>query len=88
MTSFEVKFKPSVEKDFKDLPKSVVARVMRKIEGLADEPLPRQSQKLQGARHLYRIRIGEYRIVYGVDLSKKLVVIQHVRHRREACKGL
>ena len=63
MTSFEVRFKPSVEKDLRNLPRSVVERAMKRIEALANDPLPRQSQKLQGTMHLYRVRVGEYRIV-------------------------
>ena len=88
MTSFEVRFKPSVEKDLRNLPKAVVDRAIKRIEALAGDPIPRQSQKLQGTLHLYRIRIGDYRIVYKVDSGRQLVVIQHVRHRRDVYKGL
>jgi mRNA interferase RelE/StbE len=88
MTSFEVRFKPFVEKDLRNLPKSVVERAMKRIEMLANDPLPRQSQKLQGTLHLYRVRVGEYGIVYRIDSRRKLIVIHHVRHRREVYKGL
>jgi len=88
MASFEVSFKPSVERDFLSLPKSVVGRVLNRIDQLKDNPFPRHASKLEGAEHLYRIRVGDYRIVYKVDTTAKLIVIQHVRHRREVYRGL
>ena len=88
MASFEVSFKPSVEKDFLSLPKSVIERVLRRIGQLKDNPFPRQASKLQGAEQLYRIRVGDYRVVYKADTAAKRIVIQHVRHRREVYRGL
>ena len=66
------------------MPKTVIARVMRQIESLEDEPVPRHSVKLVGAEQLYRIRVGDYRVVYGIDKEVKQVLIHYVRHRREA----
>ena len=88
MASFEVILKPSVEKDFLSLPKPVVGRVLNRIEELKANPFPPQSSKLQGAEHLYRIRVGDYPIVYKVDSTAKVVLVQHVRHRREVYRGL
>ena len=48
MASYSVVLKPSVEKDFRSLPKSTLVRIMKQIERLANEPLPRQSVKLEG----------------------------------------
>ena len=55
---------------------------------LKDEPLPRQSLKLSGAEQLYRIRVGEYRIIFGVDKEHLQVTIHHVRHRRDVYRQL
>jgi len=52
MASFEVSFKPSVERDFLSLPKSVVGRVLNRIDQLKDNPFPRHASKLEGAEHL------------------------------------
>ena len=87
MTSYNISFKPSVEKDLRPLSKSVVARVMERIERLKTEPFPRQAIKLSGAERLYRIRVGDYRIVYEVDSRARQVVIHYVRHRREAYRS-
>jgi len=88
MASYEIVLRPSVHKDLRSLPKSVVARVMGRIEQLQDDPFPRQASKLSGTEQLYRIRVGEYRIVYGVDTEARQVTIHYVRHRREVYRAL
>jgi mRNA interferase RelE/StbE len=88
MASYKVVLKPSVEKDLRSLPRSIVARVFRQIETLKDEPFPRQSIQLAGAERLYRIRIGDYRVIYGVDNTLKQVLVHYVRHRREVYRHL
>jgi len=88
MAAYSIVFKPSVEKDLRSLPQSVIARVMKQIEALKEDPIPRQSVKLTGTEHLYRIRAGDYRVVYGVDTKDKQVIVHYIRHRREAYRGL
>jgi mRNA interferase RelE/StbE len=88
MASYSLLLKPSVEKDLRPLPSSVVQRVLRKVEALASEPNPPQSVKLTGAEHLFRIRVGDYRIIYGVDHEAKVITVHYVRHRKEAYRGL
>ena len=60
--SYRIGFKPSVEKDFKRLSRSVVPRVMTCIEGLEGKPIPQGAVKLSEGEHLYRIRVGDYRV--------------------------
>jgi mRNA interferase RelE/StbE len=88
MASYKVIFKPSVEKDVRSLPQSVVVRVFKLIEALKDEPIPRQSTKLAGAEQLYRVRVGNYRVIYGVDKDSKQVIIHYVRHRQDVYRQL
>jgi mRNA interferase RelE/StbE len=61
---------------------------MKRIEKLKDEPLPHGAEKLEGAERLYRIRVGDYRIVYEVDTQAKEIMILYVRHRREVYRAL
>ena len=84
MSPFELRFKPSVEKDLRSLPVDVRLRVLERIRQLGEEPLPRGSVKLAGSDHLHRIRVGDYRIIYEVDSDGRLVTVHYVRHRREA----
>jgi len=88
MASYDIILKPSVEKDLRSLPKSVIARVLMWIERLKDDPLPRQAIKLADTEQLYRLRVGDYRIVYEVDSQARQVTICYVRHRREAYRLL
>jgi len=88
MASFKVVLKPSLEKDLRSLPKSIIVRVMRQIDELANDPLPRKAIKLEGGNDLYRVRVGDYRVIYGVDQSAKLVTIHYVRHRRDVYRRL
>lgn len=83
MASYKVVLKPSVEKDLRGLPGQVVPRVWRVFEKLTGNPFPTGSVKLSGAEHLRRLRVGDYRIVYGVEAESRVVTVHYVRHRRE-----
>jgi len=61
---------------------------MKQIQDLSSEPLPRKAMKLSSAERLYRIRVGDYRIVYEIDTQAKQLTIHYVRHRREVYRGL
>ena len=88
MASYKVKAKPSVEKDLRSLPKSAITRVLNWLERLANDPFPRQALRLEGGELLYRLRVGDYRIIYSVDTTALEVTIHHVRHRREVYRTL
>ena len=88
MGSYKIVFKPSVEKDLGNLPKLLASRAMKRIEGLALDPFPRQAVKLSGVERLYRIRLGDYRIVYEVDGKARQITVHYVRHRREVYRRL
>ena len=84
MGSFNVIFRPSVEKDLRSLPPKTYSRILKAIESLAVEPLPSGVKKLEAASRTFRIRVGEYRIVYEFDAKEKTVLIHYVRHRSAA----
>ena len=88
MGSYKVIFKPSVEKDLRSLPQEAVKRILKRIEALKNDPIPRQSVKLSGAEQLWRIRVGEYRVIFGIDKAHLQVVVHHVRHRREVYRHI
>jgi len=88
MASYEVTLKPSVERDLRRLPRDTVARVIARIEALAARPRNRSAAKLSGSEGLYRVRVGNYRIIYGIDSMARRVVVHYVRHRRDAYRGL
>ena len=88
MDLYNVVFKPSVEKDLRRLPASISSRIMGRIQGLVSEPFPPGSIKLSGAEKLYRLRVGDYRIIYEVDIAARVVKFHYVRHRRDAYRKL
>ncbi len=81
MASYSIVFKQSVAKDLRSIPKQDVLRILRRIEGLADEPRPVGVEKLSGDEK-YRIRQGNYRILYAIDDDVITVTIVKVGHRR------
>lgn len=82
MGRFELRFKPSVAKDLRGVPKSDIRRLLNRIESLRDEPRPAGCEKLTG-RELYRIRQGVYRVVYSVDDDRVVIEVIKVGHRRD-----
>jgi len=88
MASYSVRLQPSVEKDVRRIPGSDLRRIFERIETLADSPFPRGVAKLSGAEGLYRIRVGDYRIVYEVEPSSSQIVVQYIRHRRDVYRRL
>jgi len=88
VASYSLSYRPSVEKDLQSIPHALVARIIARIEQLPSGPFPVQSTKLQGAERLYRLRVGDYRIVYEVDPEARHILVQYVRHRRDVYRRL
>jgi len=86
--SYHVSFKASADKALDKLPKTVQARIIEKAIALGDEPHPPGSTKLAGGSRLWRVRIGDYRMVYLVDDERQTVDIRIIAHRREGYRGL
>ena len=84
MSSYVVEVKPPARKELEGLPNSVLARAVRKMEYLADNPRPAGCKKLKGNRDLWRIRVGDWRILYIIDDGVKLISVTRIAHRREA----
>jgi len=84
MASYEIHWKHTAEKDLRGIDRQYIPRIFEAIKSFSDDPFPPQHRKLHGSESSYRVRIGDYRVIYQVDSEKKLVVIYHVRHRRDA----
>ena len=83
MASYSLVITHSAQKELDALDELLFARIDGKILVLADDPRPRGSKKLKGYKDSWRIRIGDWRVVYIVDDPAKLVTITRVAHRRE-----
>ena len=84
MGSYEIHWKNSAERELRNIDPQQVPRIIKAVESLVDNPFPSQHRKLQGSERDYRIRVGDYRVIYQLDTETKSVIIYHVRHRREA----
>ena len=83
MGDYSVEVKPAARKELEALPDSVLARVLRKMETLRQTPRPAGCKKLKGYKDQWRVRVGDWRVVYIIDDAAKLVSIARIGHRRE-----
>ena len=81
---YEVFLAQQAEKDLKRLTAVMFHRIVPEVQALAGNPRPPGSRKLTGSKHDYRIRVGDYRVVYEINEKDKAVRVMRVRHRREA----
>ena len=80
---YEVCLERAAERDLKKLPKIVFTKVVSIIAALAKNPRPAGCRKITGSKNDWRIRLGEYRVIYEIDEPSKTVHVMRVRHRRE-----
>lgn len=83
MADYAVVFARSARKELQDLDPPVARRVLRQIEALVADPRPPGVVKLEGATDLWRIRIGQWRVVYRISDRERLVDVVAVRHRSD-----
>jgi mRNA interferase RelE/StbE len=81
MDSFEIVWKNSAHRELGNLDRQLIPRIVHAVGLLAENPCPPQSRKLRGSDRDFRIRIGDYRVIYQIDAPNRLVTICHVRHR-------
>ena len=83
MNNYAVEVKPSARKELEALPDNVLSRVVRKLEVLADTPRSAGCKKLKGHKDQWRVRVGDWRVVYIIDDTAKVVSVTRIAHRRE-----
>ena len=81
---YEVLLERNAERDLKKLPKDIFHRIVVSVKSLAQNPKPQGSRKIIGSKNDWRIRVGDYRVIYEIDEEVKAVKIMRIRHRREA----
>jgi mRNA interferase RelE/StbE len=84
---YSVELKQSARKELERLPAKLIERIFPRLEGLASEPRPAGCKKLKGGQREWRIRVGDYRVVYTIDDEKLLVSVMRIRHRSEVYDG-
>lgn len=81
--AYAILFKPSARTALLKLPKPIQARLIEAADALASDPRPHGVVKLTGPEGLWRIRVGDYRIVYTIEDRQLVVLVARVAHRRE-----
>ena len=84
MAIYDIEWKSSALKELKRLDRPIIPRIIQAIESLSLNPFPFGCRKLKGGEHSYRIRVGNYRIVYTVFPKQSIVEISRIRHRSSA----
>ena len=80
---YRIAVKKSAKKEIDELPDQQFRKVDKAILALKENPCPYpQTKKLKGEEN-FRLRVGDYRIVYSVDEGQKLITVYRVRHRRD-----
>jgi mRNA interferase RelE/StbE len=82
MAGYKLFFKKSVQKDLNAIPKEDLRRILKRIEGLAEDPRPAGCEKLTGQER-YRLRQGRYRILYSIQDDELTVWVVKIGHRKD-----
>lgn len=81
--AYRIELTPRAARDFKSLDGPIRERIARRIDSLAENPYPQGIKKIEGEDALYRLRVGDYRILYQVKRKILLVLIVGIGHRRD-----
>lgn len=86
MARYKIEFARSVRKDLKKIPKQDVLRILATIDGLESEPRPVSCKKLTG-KDLFRLRVGNYRVIYEILDDKLVVLVVKIGDRKNVYRG-
>ena len=88
MADYSISFARSARKELEHLSGELTERILAKIETLAENPRPVGVIKLHGQKNLWRMRVGDYRVVYSIDDFSKMIDVSVIRHRRDVYRAL
>ncbi|HRQ88281.1 MAG TPA: type II toxin-antitoxin system RelE/ParE family toxin [Bacteroidia bacterium] len=86
MDSYRIEWRKSTRKDLRRIAPQEVQRIVSAVEGLVADPFPSGCAKLSGSERAYRIRVGDYRVIYEVIDDVLIIEIIKVGHRRDVYK--
>jgi mRNA interferase RelE/StbE len=85
---FQVQYEPRAEKELAKLDKPVARRLLDAIDRLAENPSPNNSKVLKGFTRVWRLRVGDYRVIYEIRDSELIILVLEIGHRREVYRGI
>jgi mRNA interferase RelE/StbE len=84
MATYQIEWKPSALRELKRLDRQIVSRIVTAIDSLSANPFPPGIKKLHGGDRSYRMRVGDYRVIYEIASSRLVIEVIRVRHRKDA----
>jgi len=88
VTTYRIVWKNSAQKELKRLPKDIIVKILQAVEKLRIDMNPKGSKKITGSVSTYRIRIGDYRVVYSLNNKYLVIDVVRVGHRKDIYKKL
>jgi mRNA interferase RelE/StbE len=85
---YDLHIERHAEKDLNKLDQTLFIQIAAKIKELAGNPHPQGSKKIIGSQNDWRLRVGDYRVIYEIDTKTKTIRIMRIKHRREAYRDL
>lgn len=85
---YEIVIERQAEKDLNKLPKNITSLIVSKIQLLEENPRPAQAKQLQTNYDDWRLRVGDYRVLYEIDDKKKIIRIFRAKHRKDIYRFL
>ena len=83
MVTYRIEWKPSALRELKRIDHHMIGRIIKDVESLSTNPFPPGIKKLYGSDHTYRLRIGDYRVIYEVITSHVIIEVIRIRHRKD-----
>jgi mRNA interferase RelE/StbE len=87
MANYKISISLSAEKKLKKIPKKDLKKVIEKIQSLSITPFPQGCRKLSGEENIYRVRQGNYRVIYEVENKQLVILILKIGHRKDVYQG-
>lgn len=84
---YRVELKPSARKDLDRLTGDAWERIKEKLLALRDDPRPPGCTKLAGNEGAWRVRVGDWRVIYDIDDASRVVTVLRVKHRRDGYRN-
>ncbi|MEO5913563.1 MAG: type II toxin-antitoxin system RelE/ParE family toxin [Luteolibacter sp.] len=83
MDSYRVDVTKSASKDLRGIDRMWIPKILAVIESLEVDPRPAGCKKLVGSEHTWRVRVGDYRVIYDIEDERLIILVVKIRHRRD-----
>ena len=86
MVSYQIEWKRTAVKELRKLPRPMISKIIAAVDSLMSNPRPQGVRKLVGSDATFRIRVGDFRVLYTIFENRLIVEIVHIGHRKDVYK--